>query len=128
MSAAASARALSASVRNATWADVEPLSQTLARAFMDDPLLGHFMPDPARRTAKLPRVFRLLLKLGLPHRACHVTSGFEAATFWRPPNKWHLSMWDYVVNGPEMLSVFGPGTLRVITAMHSIENRHPKQP
>jgi ribosomal protein S18 acetylase RimI-like enzyme len=128
MSAAASARALSASVRNATWADVEPLSQTLARAFMDDPLLGHFMPDPTRRTAKLPRVFRLLLKLGLPHRACHVTSGFEAATFWRPPNKWHLSMWDYVVNGPEMLSVFGPGTLRVMTAMDFIEKRHPKEP
>src|SRR5690242_5245661 len=128
MSAAASARSLEATVRNATWSDREPLSQTLARAFMDDPLISHFMPDPERRAAKLPRVFRLLLKLGLPHGACHVTSGYEAATFWRPPDKWHLSLWDYIANGHELLTAFGSGTFRVMSAMDVIEARHPKEP
>jgi ribosomal protein S18 acetylase RimI-like enzyme len=128
MSAAPSARAANATVRDASWADAEPLSQTLARAFADDPLISHFMPDPARRAAKLPRLFRLLLKLGLPYRACHVTSGYEAATFWRPPNKWHLSLWDYVANGPGMLSIFGGGALRVMNAMDFIEKRHPREP
>ncbi len=128
MSAAASARALSATVRNATWADAGPLSETLARAFMDDPLISHFLSDPVRRASKLPRVFKLLLRLGLPYRACHVTSGYEAATFWRPPDKWHLSFWNYLANGPEMLAIFGPGTLRVMSAMDHIEKRHPKQP
>jgi len=128
MSAAPSARAAGATVRDASWADAEPLSQTLARAFDDDPVIGHFLPDPARRAAKLPRLFRVLLKLGLRYRACHVTNGFEAATFWRPPDKWHLSMWDYVANGPEMLSIFGGGTLRVMNAMDHIEKRHPKEP
>jgi ribosomal protein S18 acetylase RimI-like enzyme len=128
MSTAASARALSATVRDAIWADADPVSQTLARAFMDDPLMGFFMPDPARRASKIPRVFRLLLKLGLPHHACHVTSGYEAATFWRPPDKWHLSIWDYLVNGPELLATFGGGTMRVMSAMDVIEKRHPKEP
>lgn len=95
---------------------------------MDDPLISHFMPDPERRAAKLPRVFRLLLKLGLPHGACHVTSGYEAATFWRPPDKWHLSLWDYIANGHELLTAFGSGTLRVMSAMDVIEARHPKEP
>ena len=128
MSGAASARSLDAAVRNATWADAAPLAQTLARAFLDDPLINHFMPDVDRRRAKLPRVFKLLLKLGLPHRACHVTSGYEAATFWRPPNRWHLTLWDYVANGPELISVFGTQTVRVMRAMDTIEARHPKQP
>ena len=128
MSAAVSARAINATVRDATWADAVPASETLARAFLDDPLIGHFMPDADRRKAKLPRVFRVLLKLGLPYRACHVTSGCEAVAFWRPPKQWHLSIWDYVKNGPELLVAFGGDALRVMSAMDFIEKRHPKEP
>lgn len=126
MSATVSARAAGVSVRNATWADAAPVSDMLARAFSDDPLIGYLLPDEARRTRVLPRVFRLLLKMGLPHRACHVTNGFESAAFWRPPGAWHVPFWQYIVNGPEMLSVFGSGTLTVMSAMDTIEKRHPK--
>jgi GNAT superfamily N-acetyltransferase len=128
MSAAASARTTGASVRVATWADAEPLSQTLARAFHDDPLICHFIADAAARPAKMPRIFKLLLKLGVGYGACHVTSGYEAATLWRPPNQWHLPFWQYITNGPELLGVFGFDALRVITTMDVIEKVHPKKP
>jgi GNAT superfamily N-acetyltransferase len=124
MPAPASARTANATVRNVTGF----VSEMLARAFMDDPLIGHFLPDEQRRRRVLARVFRLLLKLGLPYRACHATSGFEAAAFWRPPNGWHVPLWQYILNGPEMLGVFGGGALRVMTAMDTIEKRHPKEP
>lgn len=86
------------------------------------------LSDGATRVAKMPRVFRFLFKLAVPFGACHVTSGYEAASFWRPPDKWHVPFWAYITNGPELLSVLGTNTLRVLGAMDVLEKDHPKQP
>jgi ribosomal protein S18 acetylase RimI-like enzyme len=117
-----------ASVRPALWSDAEALSQMMARAFLDDPLIAHFLPEPSGRLEKLPRIFRVLFKLGLPHKACTVASGIEAAALWRPPNKWHMTLLDYVSNGPSLLRAFGTGALRAMSAMDFIEKHHPKEP
>lgn len=123
-----SAHGADATVRTAGSADQERVCATLARAFFDDPMLCFVLPDEATRVAKMPRVFRFLFKLAVPLGACHVTSGYEAATIWRPPGKWHVSLWDYIVNGPELLSVLGTNTLKVLGAMDLLEKDHPKQP
>jgi GNAT superfamily N-acetyltransferase len=124
-----SAREAGAKARAATWADAEPLAQTLARAFHDDPLICFILNDPATRAAKMPRLFKLLFKLGLPHGACDVTEGFEGAALWRPPGQWEIPFWQYVTNGAEFLSLFGPGGgLRVMGVMEHIEKRHPHEP
>lgn len=128
MSAAPAARDSGASVRLATWADAAPLAQTLAHAFLDDPVLMYFLPDERTRAAKLPRLFKMLFKLGLPHCACYVTSNYEAVTLWRPPNEWHLSFWEYILNGPELLGIFGAGALNAMVTMDRIEKKHPKKP
>ncbi len=122
------ARAADATVRRATWTDAEPLSQTLARAFQDDPLVMHLLPNEAARQSKLPRMFKLLFKLGLPFGACDVTSGYEAATLWRPPGKWRIPVWQYVTNGREFLGLFGADGLRTMGIMDHIEKVHPKEP
>ncbi|HEY4987658.1 MAG TPA: GNAT family N-acetyltransferase [Bradyrhizobium sp.] len=122
------ARAAGATVRQATAADAEGLGQTLTRAFYDDPVMMHLMPDVRDRDTKLPRVFKLLFKLALPHRACFVTSGYEAATLWRPPNGWHVSIWEYLVNAPELLGIFGARALTVLNTMDRVEKLHPHTP
>ena len=121
-----SARGSGATVRLATWADAEPLSATLGRAFLDDPVTMHLLPDPKSRAKALPRMFRLLFKLGLPHGGCFVTSGYEAVTLWRPPDRWHVHVWDYIVNAPELLGVFGASVFNVMSTMDRIEKLHPK--
>jgi len=100
----------------------------LARAFFDDPLMLHLLRNEAARPKVMPRLFKLLLKLGLPHGGCFVTSGYEAATLWRPPNAWHVHFKDYILNGPEFLGVFGSGVLTVMSTMDIIEKRHPQEP
>jgi ribosomal protein S18 acetylase RimI-like enzyme len=120
------ARATGASVRVATWADAEPLSQTLARAFADDPMMCHLLPPVARH--KMPRLFKLMFKLGLPYGASYVTDGYEAVTFWRPPGGWHVHVKDYIVNAPELLGVFGTGVLKVVSTMDRVEKVHPATP
>jgi GNAT superfamily N-acetyltransferase len=114
--------------RAAEWSDAEPLSQMMARAFSDDPLICFLLPE-AGRGDKMPRLFKLLFKLGLPHGGCDVTAGCEAAALWRPPGQWEIPFWQYVTNGPEFLGVFGAGgALNVLKTMDVIEKRHPHEP
>lgn len=123
------AREAGAVARTATWADAEPLARTMARAFSDDPLTCFLLPSDAGREAKLPRLFKLLFKLGLPYGGCEVTSGCESAALWRPPYQWHIPAWQYITNGAEFLGLFGlGGAARVMGFMDHIEKRHPREP
>lgn len=129
MTESTTAKLSGAQARAAVMADAEAASQTLARAFIDDPLICFILSDEARRPAKMPRLFKLLFKLGLPYGACDVTEGYEAVALWRPPGKWHIPFHQYITNGAEFLGIFGASTaLRVMTIMDYIEKRHPKEP
>jgi ribosomal protein S18 acetylase RimI-like enzyme len=124
-----SARGRGTAARPAVWEDAIPISETLGRAFIDDPMMCFLLADEATRPAKMPRLFRLLFKLALPYGACDVTSGCEAVTLWRPPGQWHVPFYQYIINGPEFLNVFGVrGALRAMSAMDIIEKHHPKEP
>src|SRR3984957_19288116 len=105
MSAEETAREAGVLARAASWADADPLAQTLGRAFLDDPLISFLLKDEATRAAKMPRLFKLLFKLGLPYGACDVTSGYEAAALWRPPGQWGVPWGQYLPNGGEILSL-----------------------
>lgn len=123
------ARGRGATARPAVWNDAGPISETLGRAFHDDPAMCHVLPDESTRPQKLPRLFRLMFKLGLPYGACDVTNGFEAVALWRPPSQWHIPFYQYITNGAEFLNVFGGrGALHVMTVMDHIEKQHPKEP
>jgi ribosomal protein S18 acetylase RimI-like enzyme len=115
-------------VRNATLADSKPLSESLARAFYDDPVFTHFLPDGATRLKKLESVMRILFKLGQPHGACYTTGNYESITLWRPPNGWHVPFSAYITNGPALLSAFGGGIFRVLSTMDMMEKVHPHEP
>ena len=124
----AAAHVSSAAVRRATKSDSAALTQSLARAFHDDPMTCHLLADEASRPAKLPKLFALLFKLALPFGACDVTSGYEAASIWRPPGHWHMPLWQYVVHAGALLGVFGTGVLKVMQTMDVVEKLHPKEP
>jgi GNAT superfamily N-acetyltransferase len=129
MSDIQTAREAGATARAATWADAEPLSATLGRAFFDDPLICFILRDEATREVKMPRLFKRLFKLGLPHGACDVTSGYEAVALWRPPGQWEIPWWQYITNGAEFLGLFGVGgAAHVVGMMDIIEKHHPHEP
>src|SRR5258708_330120 len=123
-----SARDAGTAARRAAATDVEPAAQTLARAFIDDPLLVHLLTDESSRAAKLPKLFKLLFKMASPFDSCDVTSNFESVAIWRAPGKWQIRIWQYVTNGPEFLGLFGLDGLRVMGIMDRIEKVHPREP
>jgi ribosomal protein S18 acetylase RimI-like enzyme len=116
------------SVRNATMVDSMLASQSLARAFYDDPVFSHFLPEDSTRLARLEKVMGILFKLGVPHGACFTTTNYESITLWRPPNEWDVPFWAYITNGPALLSAFGGGIMRVLHTMDMMEKAHPHEP
>jgi ribosomal protein S18 acetylase RimI-like enzyme len=115
-------------VRKATMADYTLASQSLARAFYDDPVFSFFLPDDTTRLKKLESVMGILFKLGAPHNACFTTTNYESVTLWRPPNEWDVPFWVYITNGPALLSTFGTGIMRVLHTMDMMEKAHPHEP
>ena len=129
MNTTSTAREAGVVARAATWADADALSASLARAFHDDPLICFLLKDEAARPKTMPRLFRLLFKLGLPYGACDVTSGCEAVALWRPPGQWEIPWWQYITNGAEFLGIFGFNGARQVTwILDIIEKRHPHEP
>jgi GNAT superfamily N-acetyltransferase len=129
MSVIPTAREAGVTARAATAADVAEAAATLARAFVDDPLMCFLLRDAASRPEKMPRLFALLFKLGLPYGCCDVTSDLGAVALWRPPAKWEIPWWQYLVNGREFLGIFGWNGARHVTAtMDLIEKHHPHEP
>jgi GNAT superfamily N-acetyltransferase len=127
MSETRDSRALEA--RPAEQRDAAAAAQTLARAFHDDPLICFILNDPATRAQKMPELFGLLFKLGLPYGTCDVTAGYESVALWRPPGKWHIPIHQYITNGAAFLGLFGvAGGLRVMRIMDFIEKHHTREP
>ena len=100
----------------------------MAHAFLDDPFVSYLVPKREQRIAKLPKLFRLLFRLGIPFGAVDVTNNIEAAAIWRPPGAWHVPIWQYVTNGPAFLDIFGLNVMGAFVAMDRLERRHPREP
>lgn len=126
---APTAREAGVTVRAATPADAQAIGETMARAFFDDPVIGHLLPNAERRKRVSPRLFRLMLKLGLPYGCCDVTEDIAAVALWRPPGKWETPILSNLATAGEAIAIFGlSGLARALRFMTVVENAHPHTP
>ena len=118
--------------RAATRADIGDLSQTLARAFADDPVMKWMIPDAQVRRRRLPRLFAALTKhQHLDHGGVEVASsadGIGAAALWDPPGKWQQTRGDELRTGPIMLWTLGTAVSRGQAAAELMKKHHPEEP
>ena len=118
--------------RAATRADIGDLSQTLARAFADDPVMKWMIPDAQVRRRRLPRLFAALTKhQHLDHGGVEVASsadGIGAAALWDPPGRWQQTRGDELRTGPIMLWTLGTAVLRGQAAAELMKKHHPEEP
>lgn len=111
--------------RKATAADVPALSETLALAFHDDPVMTWIYPTHERRRRFLEIN---IAKLHLRHGGSYTTDGVEGAALWDPPGHWKLSARDMIRTGPAMFRVTGRNVVRGTRLMNAIDRKHPKEP
>jgi GNAT superfamily N-acetyltransferase len=115
-------------VRPATVAELPAITESMARAFYDDPIFSWFLPDDRSRPKVLRRVFDMFgRKMYFPKGEMYTVDGNQAAAMWAPPDKWKTPMGQQIGLLPTMFRAVGfklPKMLRVLTAM---EKKHPEE-
>jgi len=109
--------------------DVPRLAAVLGRAFADDPLNRHLVPDDARRAKQLPGGFADQLQhVFLPKGTVLTTPDRAGAALWLGPEAQRLTFAEQVRLLPGMLRLFGlrglPGAMR---ALAELDRRAPRE-
>jgi ribosomal protein S18 acetylase RimI-like enzyme len=115
-------------VRPVELGDIPQLSESLARAFFDDPVSRYLFPDDRRRIKRLERYFRFQIRtMFLPRGEAWTTPDLDAASLWMPPTKWPPSMAEGVSQLP-VIAILGRRTPRALRLMQVLESHHPRAP
>ncbi|MGO8876101.1 MAG: GNAT family N-acetyltransferase [Acidimicrobiales bacterium] len=115
-------------VRPVQLEDIPTLSESLARAFFDDPVSCYLFPEDHRRIRRLERYFRFLIRtMFLPRGEAWTTPDLKAASLWIPPKNWPPSVAEGVSQLP-VLAILGRRTPRALRLMQLLESHHPRAP
>jgi GNAT superfamily N-acetyltransferase len=75
---------------------IEPASEALARAFINDPDLVQFVPDEHKRAKLLPHIFRVELCYGVKHGEVYASPGMEGIAMWLPSTATDMRLWTLI--------------------------------
>ena len=114
-------------VRKATDADVTALSQSLARAFYDDPVISWMIPDDAKRLRLGPFGFETWLgKIYMPKAEVYTDETRKVGALWAPPGKWRMSVGLQARLAPRMFRLFGVRRMpTILKGLATLDKAHP---
>ena len=115
-------------IRRAVSSERGALSETLARAFWDDPVWGWLFPDEATRPRRSSQVFHAYLRDALNVGEVYTTPDLSGAALWKPPGKWKLSNAAIVRSLPSLLRAFGTRLPASLEIERKVESQHPHDP
>lgn len=92
-----------ATVREATRADHAALTESLAAAFMDDPVANWASPHDGARGKLLSRFFAAYLAAKQKHDFVFADDELRGAALWLPPGKWKTTLGEDLSLVPSML-------------------------
>jgi ribosomal protein S18 acetylase RimI-like enzyme len=117
-------------IEKATVAEAPRLAETLARAFLADPVTAYFVPDPNLRMRELRSMFRRIsvARIAAPHDLMYRTANYEAVALWLPPGNTILSPGESLRLLPSMVATFRRRTLHAVRAMAVMDEHHPDVP
>lgn len=116
-----------AEVRRAGPVDGAAVSEILAQAFFDDPVISWTFPDDNRRRELLPGVFSLFVDGFLPAGEVRVTEDAIGAALWVPP------VADAVDEDPDetvrqIQALAGADAERILELVALMDEHHPHEP
>ena len=114
-------------VVSATRDDLPLVTASLARAFVDDPVLRYLIPsDPDFRRTALG--FRMLGLNALDRGMVLRTADSAAAAYWAAPGKWQVPWRNVLRTLPITVRAYRAGMLRALSFLGKIEAIHPSEP
>jgi GNAT superfamily N-acetyltransferase len=116
-------------VRTATADDLTPLCDALRRAFWDDPIMGHVLPEGiASREQRMANLMRMEAKPTIGEETVLVTAEGDAAAIWKAPGKWKLGGLEVFKQTPLVLATMRTRVLRGLAVLNAMEKKHPAEP
>lgn len=116
-------------IRVADQADAGPLAASLARAFLDDPLMEFLIPAVATRQRQVMKFFAVALTIQhLPHHASYTDVDRAGGALWDPPGHWKMSLGQILRGSPKLVAAFGIHVPRALRVLSTVERRHPRTP
>jgi ribosomal protein S18 acetylase RimI-like enzyme len=109
-------------------ADIPTAAETLAKAFVDDPVKLYLTGGRKLPIAKAMPFFETFLKIQLHHAMVFATPHFEAVAIWAPPGEWKVPFRKIVQNAPTFLKLYGRRILTNVLVLDTLEKRHPHEP
>jgi len=101
-------------------------ANSLAEAFMADPLQTYVFPDAEERQRRSPAHFEALLRYGIMFGEVYTTKNFEGSVVWLPPEKTDITPENAekggLTNLPKLLGE--EATTRFFTVMDFLEPFH----
>jgi len=110
-------------VRTASEEELSQVAETLAAAFVDDPVFCWCDPEAGRRRAILPSLFEVLVAEHLSHGGVLTTDGALAAAVWVPPG---VEEDESLM--AELIAISGDDAPRLVRISELMAERHPQEP
>jgi GNAT superfamily N-acetyltransferase len=119
----------SAAVRLATPDDVPGMSEALALAFEDDPVMRWLFGDQPPRPAKYLRPFFAHEgRRHLKHPTVYTAEGHPGASYWDPPGHWKTSILGMLPMAPTMIRGIGRRLVKALRTLDQMEKVHAEHP
>jgi GNAT superfamily N-acetyltransferase len=119
-------------VRPGRRSDVSALSNTLARAFYQDPVMLWMLPDAKARSQKLPSLFAVLTRHHhLGGGGVEVASNgsvIAAAALWDPPGRWQHTRLEELRALPRLIWTFRRESAKGKAITELMKKAHPEEP
>ena len=114
--------------RIATEADVDALTETLVRAFYEDPVWSWAFADPEGRLEHYRVVWRPIVESSIECGCAWLTPGAGAAALWIAPGQTELRPEDEKAVEARLEELMGDGAARVLETMERFDAAHPQDP
>lgn len=116
------------SIRRATPADAPALTETLARAFIEDPVACWACPPERLRPGVLRRFHGARLRHTLPHDEVWTNDSRTCAALWAPPERWKTTVrQDLELAGCVLYPRLLPRLPFVVAGLLGVEREHPRE-
>ena len=112
----------------ATPADAAAVSDTLARAFYDDPTWSWAFADPERRLEQQRAWWGLFVGSAIPHECVWMTEGCGAAAIFIPPGVPELNEEDEARSEVLLRELIGDRADEVLELQAEFAANHPSEP
>jgi len=116
-------------VRKATKADLPALCDALRRAFWDDPITAHLLPEGASgREKRLATLMRMEAGPAIAQETVFTTTDGDATAIWKAPGKWKIGGMALLRQMPVAISAFRGQLPKALATLTLIEKKHPTEP